>query len=174
VPVWFLGAMFASEHDERYAYLRTLPIPDRQVVRTKFALILSFAAVQWALMTAAALFRMSDGIADPTTLVYITLVWTFGLLAAGGYQIAIWRYGFPVMSAVLGVSIAAGLALVIIHLASLKYNDNWPAFSQSGVVEWFGRAPWISNAVLMALALLACRALMQVGIRVKAASEAHL
>jgi hypothetical protein len=78
------------------------------------------------------------------------------------------------MSAVLGISVAAGLALVIIHMASLKYNDAWPALSQFGVVERLGRAPWISSAVLIALALLAYRALIRSGVRVKAASEAHL
>ena len=78
------------------------------------------------------------------------------------------------MFPVIGVSVAAGLALGIIHLANLKYVDDWPALSRLGVVEWLGRAPWISNAVLIAVALLAYRALMQVGVRVKASSEAHL
>jgi hypothetical protein len=174
VPVWFLGAMVASEHDERYAYLRTLPVPDRRVVRTKFTLILSFAVVQWVLMISAALFRMSDGIAGTSTLVYVTLVCAFGLLVAAGYQIAIWRYGFPAMAVVFGVSIAAGLVLVIIHLSSLKYNDSWPALSQLAIVEWLGGAPWISCAILVALALLVYRALLHIGVRVKAASEAHL
>ena len=174
VPVWLLGAMSASEYDERYAYLRTLPVPDPQVAKTKFRLILSFTAIQWALMVAAALFRMSDGIAGPSTLVYVTLVCAAGLLVVACYQIAIWRYGFPAMAVVFGVSIAAGLVLIIIHLSSLKYNDHWPALSQSGAVEWLARAPWISSAVLVALALVAYRGLMRLGVRVKAASEAHL
>ena len=29
LPVWLLGAMAASEHDERYAFLRMLPGPGR-------------------------------------------------------------------------------------------------------------------------------------------------
>jgi hypothetical protein len=78
------------------------------------------------------------------------------------------------MKPVLLVTIIAGIALIIAHLASLKNVDAWPALSQLGAVEWLGGAPWISNAVLIALALLAFRALMRVGVRVKAASEAHL
>jgi hypothetical protein len=104
----------------------------------------------------------------------VTVTCAFGLLAAAGYQIAVWRFGLSTMKPVLGVSIAAGIVMAIIHLASLKNVDGWPALSQFGIVEWLGRAPWISNAVLIAVALLAFRALMRVGIRVKASSEAHL
>jgi hypothetical protein len=174
VPVWILGGLLASESDECYAFLRTLPVPDRRVARTKFTLILSIVAVQWLLMIGAALTRMDEGIAEPSTLVYVTVTCAFGLLAAAGYQIAVWRFGLSTMKPVLGVSIAAGIVMAIIHLASLKNVDGWPALSQLGVVEWLGRAPWSSNAVLIAVALLAFRALMRVGIRVKASSEAHL
>jgi len=174
MPVWLLSAMMASESDERYAFLRTLPVPDRTVVRTKFVLILSSAAFQWTLMTWAALGRMDDSVAEPSTLVYLTLVCLFGLIAVAGYQIGIWRLGFTSMKPVLLVTIIAGIALIIVHLASLKRVDDWPALSQFGVVEWLGGAPWISSAVLIAIALLAFRALMRVGVRVKAANEAHL
>jgi hypothetical protein len=174
LPVWLLAAQLSSEHDERYAYLRTLPIPDRRVARIKFTLILTAAATAWVLMTAAALYRAADGLTEPSTLVYITCVATFGLLLAGCYQIAIWRYGFPAMFAVSGVSIAVGLVLVIIHLANLKYNTFWPALSRLAVVEWLGGAAWISNVLIAALALTVFYGLLRVGIRVKESSEACL
>jgi hypothetical protein len=174
MPVWLLSAMMASESDERYAFLRTLPVPDRAVVRTKFVLILSSAALQWTLMTWAALARMDDSVAEPSTLVYLTLVCLFGLISVAGFQIGIWRLGFTAMKPVLIVAIVAGIALVVVHLASLKNLDDWPALSQLGVVGWLGGAPWISNAMLIAVALLAFRVLMRFGVRVKAANEAHL
>jgi ABC-2 family transporter protein len=174
MPIWLVSALFASEDDERYAFLRMLPVPDGDVARAKFVLILGSSAFQWTLMTGAALARMDEGIADLSTLVYLTLVCVFGLLAAAGYQIAIWRYGISTMKPILIASIIAGIAFAIIHLASLKNVDNWPALSRSAVVEWLGGAPWISNVVLAALALLGFRALLRAGIRVKAASEAHL
>jgi hypothetical protein len=174
MPIWLVSALFASEDDERYAFLRMLPVPDGDVARAKFVLILGSSAFQWILMTGAALARMDEGIADPSTLVYLTLVSVFALLAAAGYQIAVWRYGISTMKPVLIASIIAGIAFAIIHLASLKNVDDWPALSRSAVVEWLGGAPWISNIVLAALALLAFRALLRAGVRVKAASEAHL
>jgi hypothetical protein len=174
LPVWLISGMLASEHDERYAFLRTLPLTDRAVVRTKFTLILCFVSVAWLLMTAVALARMGDGVATTSTLVYVTLVCVSALLVGALYQIGIWRFGIPVMFPVIGVSAAAGLVLALFHVANLKYKDDWPALSQLGPVEWLGGAPWISSAVILALALWAYRALMRLGVRVKAASEAHL
>jgi hypothetical protein len=174
LPVWLISGMLASEHNERYAFLRTLPLTDGAVARTKFTLILSFVGVAWLSMTAVALLRRGDGIATPSTLVYVTLVCASALLVGALYQIAIWRFGIPVMFPVIGASVAAGLVLAVVHLANLKYHDEWPALSQVGLVEWLGRAPWISSAVILALALWAYHALMQLGVRVKAASEAHL
>jgi ABC-2 family transporter protein len=174
MPVWLLSAMMASESDERYTFLRTLPVPDRAVVRTKFTLILLSAAFQWTLMVGAAFARMDEGIAGPWTLVYLTLLCVFGLLSVAGFQIGVWRFGYSAMKPVLIVTIIVGILAIIIHLASLKTSDDWPALSQSGVVEWLARAPWLSSAVLFALALVAYRGLMRLGVRVKAASEAHL
>jgi hypothetical protein len=174
IPVWIVSGMLASEHDECYAFLRLLPVPDRVVVRTKFALILSTVAVAWALITLIALFRMGDGIASASTLVYVTLISAAALLLVPCYQIAIWRFGVSTMIPVIVVSIVAGMLLCLVHVANLKYHDGWPAFSRMAIVEWLAGAPWISIAVIVALALTAYRALMEAGVRVKAASEEHL
>jgi len=174
MPVWIVSALLASEDGERYAFLRTLPVPDREVVRTKLGLVLASAAFQWVMMIGAALARTGDGIAGPPTMVYLTGICSFGLLAAAAFQIAIWRHGVSRMKPIMIGAIIAGIALAILHLASLRFVQDWPAFSQVGLVEWLGGAPWISSAALIAIALVAFRALMRVGIRVKAASEAHL
>jgi len=174
MPVWLVSAVLASEDGERYAFLRMLPVPDRAVVRAKLGLVLASAAFQWVLMTGAAVGRMGEGIAQPPTLVYLTGICSIGLLAAAGFQIAIWRHGMSRMKPTMIGAIVAGIAVAVIHLASLKNVDGWPALSAVGVVEWLGGAPWISSAALIATALLAFRGLMRVGIRVKAASEAHL
>jgi hypothetical protein len=174
MPVWLVSALLASEDGERYAFLRTLPVPDREVVRTKLGLVLASAAFQWVMMIGTALARTGDGIAGPPTIVYLTGICSFGLLAAAAFQIAIWRHGVSWMKPIMIGAIIAGIVLVIIHLASLKNVDAWPALSEVGLVEWLGGAPWVSSAAVIVVALLAFRRLTRVGIRVKAASEAHL
>ncbi len=174
LPVWMISAIGSSEHDERYAFIRLLPIPDRTVARTKFVLVLSFVAVAWTFMTGVALLRAGDGFAGPETRVYITLVCATTLLIGAGVQIGIWRVGMAAMFPVIGVGVVAGLLLALVHMANLKHVDGWPALSQWGVVTWLGGAPWVSSAALVMLALLAFRGLLRLGVRVKAASEAHL
>jgi len=174
MPIWLVSALLASEDGERYAFLRTLPVPDSAVARLKFSLILLSTLFQWTLMTVVAAARMGEGIAGPATMVYLTGICSFGLLAAAAFQIAIWRHGVSRMKPIMIGAIIAGIALAILHLASLRHVQDWPAFSQVGLVEWLGGAPWISIAMLVAIALLAFRAVTRFGIRVKAASEAHL
>jgi hypothetical protein len=174
LPVWLLSAMFASEHDERYAFLRTLPVSDERVARIKFRLILSAVTVNWAVMMAAAAFRLRDAVAGPSTFVYLTLVVAVALLLAACYQIGIWRFGFSVMSVAIGVSVAAGLVLVIVHMASLKYNDSWPAVSRLSAVAWLGGSPWLSSAGIATIALVVFSRLLRLGVRIKVSSEAHL
>ena len=174
MPVWLASAMLFSERDESYAFLRALPVADAVVVRTKFRLILTFATIQWLLMTMAALFRTDDGAAGASVLVYVALICAAALLVVACLQIGIWRYGLSVMTAVIMVFILVGLALVIVHMASLKYESHWPALSRLAVVEWLGGAPWLSIAAIAAVALVAFFGLMRAGLRVKASSEAYL
>ena len=174
MPIWLVSGMLASESDEQYAYLRTLPVADSRVVKAKFALILGSAAVQWTLMTGVAVARMDEGISGPSTVVYLAIVCGAGMLAASGCQIAVWRFGFAAVKTWAIAGIAASLALAVIHTANLKYHDGWPILSQTRMLEWLARGPWIASAVVFALTLVAFRGLVRVGVRIKAASEAHL
>ena len=36
IPVWLSSSVLWSERQESYAFLRTLPVTDREIVRTKF------------------------------------------------------------------------------------------------------------------------------------------
>ena len=174
MPVWLISALLASEYDERYAFLRTLPVPDRTVVRTKFVLILSSAAFQWTADDLGG--ARPDGRRRRRAVRRSSTSRSCACSASSsvaGFQIGIWRFGLSAMKPAIVTSSPASWS-TILHLASLKNVSDWPVFSQLGLVEWLGGAPWISSAALIAIALLAFRALMRVGIRVKAASEAHL
>ena len=174
MPVWLASSVLFSEHDESYAFLRTLPVTDRAVVGTKFTLILSSATVQWLAMLAVAMLRSGDGVVPPATPVYLTLVCAGGLLVAGAFQVAIWRYGISVMRPVILAFMAVGIVSVIIHMLSVKRLAGWSPFSQMAAIEWLGGAPLVSIALVAALAVAVFWGLMQTGVRVKATSEAHL
>jgi hypothetical protein len=174
MPVWLAGAMLASEHDESYAFLRTLAVTDRAIVRSKFGAILTSAAVQWSAMVGASILRRHDAVSDPSTVVYLTLVGGVALVVAGWLQVGIWRHGLSVMKPALVAFMAGGIVLILLHLAGLKLLEAWPALSRTWLVQWLGGAPWASSAVLASAALAAFYRVMTRGVRVKASSEAYL
>ena len=57
VTVWLTSSVLFSEREESYAFLRTLPVTDRAIVRTKFRLMLAMGAVYWLAMEGVALAR---------------------------------------------------------------------------------------------------------------------
>jgi hypothetical protein len=174
MPVWLASALLASESDESYAFLRTLPVAERSVARRKFLLILMAAAVEWLLMVLVAWLRTRDGVATSSTFVFLTLVCAAGMLVTGALQIAVWRFGISAVRPPVIVAIGISLALLIGHTFALKRVDAWFAFSELGPIAWLGGAPWLSNAVVVALALAAYARLLRLGARVKTTSEAHL
>jgi hypothetical protein len=174
VPVWLVSAVLFSEREESYAFLRMLPVTDRAIVRTKFGLILSTAAVFWLAIEGVALARGDDGMVGPETHVYITLVSVAALLFAACCQIGIWRFGAQTATPFVLAYMAATLVFAVAHTASLKYRANWPIFTQLAGVRWLADSMWLSHVVLIALALLAFHGLMRIGVRVKTSSEAHL
>ena len=174
MPIWLAGAMLASEHDESYAFLRTLAVTDRAIVRSKFGAILTSAVVQWSAMVGVSILRRHDAVSGPSTVVYLTLVGGVALVVVGWLQVGIWRHGLSVMKPVLVGFMAGGIVLILLDLVGLKQVDAWPALSRTWVVQWLGGAPWVSSAALAAAALVAFRRIMARGIRVKASSEACL
>lgn len=174
MPIWLVAAMMASEHDESYAFLRTLAVTDLAIVRSKFGAILMSAAVQWSAMVGVSVLRRHDAVADPSSVVYLTMVGAVALVVVGWLQIGIWRHGFSAMKPVLVVFMAGGIVLILLHMVGLKQVEAWPVLSRLWPVRWLGGAPWISSAALAAAGLAVYRRMMKIGVRVKASSEAHL
>jgi hypothetical protein len=174
MPIWLASALIASEQDECYAFLRMLPVTDRAIVRRKFLIILASAAIQWGLIVLVAALRTEDGTATAGTFVYLTLVCAAGLVIAGGLQVAVWRFGLPAVRTPAIVAIAVTIAVLIGHTLALMRVEQWFAFSELGPIAWMATVPWLSSAAVAVLALAAWHRIMQVGIRVKASSEAHL
>lgn len=174
MPAYLISGVMFSEKGESYAFLRTLPIPDRRIVRTKFALIAVSTALYWIEMSGLALARMAEGVSSPSTLVYLSIVCGVALLLGAGCQMAVWRFGHG--KAAIGAMFLAGATLVVAigHTANLRRTPDWPVFAHTGPMEWMGQAPWLSIPVLVVFFSLAALGLMRLGTRVKEQSEAAL
>ncbi len=178
VPVWLVSSVVFTERDESYGFLRTLPVTDDRIARTKFGLILGAAVLYWLFTVAAAIVRQDATPTGSATFVYITIVSIYGLVIGACAQLLFWRFGASIATGAGIAFMVLSLVLTIVHTASLRVSlrspAGWPVLSRTGAVEWLAGAPWASIPVLGTLALLAFYSLLRAGIRLKASSEACL
>lgn len=178
VPVWLVSSVVFTERDESYGFLRTLPVTDNRIARTKLGLVLGAAVLYWLFMAGAAIVRQDTTLTGPAPLVYLTIVSIYGLVIGACAQLLFWRFGASIATGAGIAFMVLSLVLTIVHTASLRTSlrsaAGWPVLSRTGAVEWLAGAPWVSIPVLGALALLAFYGLLRAGIRLKASSEACL
>jgi hypothetical protein len=174
MPVYLLTGVLLSEKGEIYAFLRTLPIAERSIVRRKFGLILAFASAYWLFMMAIAFARLAEGVSGPSTLVYITVISGCGLVLGACTQVGIWRFGHSKTAGVVVVLLALNLTLAVVHTARLKRDPDWPVLVRLGAIDWMGGAPWTSVTLVAAVAFAAAYGLMRIGLKVKQSSEEYL
>jgi hypothetical protein len=169
VPIWLSSSVLWSERQESYAFLRTLPVTDRQIVRTKFGLALGFAFLYWLWL--AFLIRRAWG---PTPeyagyMALATLTCAIAIILVAGWYIFSWRFGLPALTA----AVVALLAIVIIATMS----TNLERMIRTGGIgilapRWLSEGPWTYQAALAAAALASYYGLMRLAVRVKEKSEA--
>lgn len=174
VPVWLVSSVVFTERDESYGFLRTLPVTDSRIARTKSSLILGAAVLYWLLMVGAAIVRQDASLTGPAPFVYITIVSIYGLVMGTCVQLLFWRLGASIASGAGIAFMVLSMVLTLGHMASLHSSPGWPVLSRTGAVGWLAGVPWLSIPVLGGLALLIFYGLLQAGIRVKVRGEACL
>jgi len=167
LPAWITASVAWSEKGESEALLRSLPLTDREVARSKFGLALTGMILYWLLITATAVFVSLGTGHLAANIICANAVWSATLLLAGLWYVGIWTVGFhrivPALIAFIAVDVAATTALMAAAKATRVYYV--AAFSE----VW--RAPaaalW-AVPVMLTVALLAYRALMGVAARARA------
>lgn len=168
VPLWLSSSVLFSEREESYAFLRTLPVTDGDIARTKFGLLLGMSTIYLALMLVVAWARWGEGGAGPATIVHMTLMWALGLCVAACWQIGLWRWGQQVMTGVILGFMGLSLVLAIAHGIRVRRNAMFPIAATGGAVG----DSWLVVPVIVVAALVGWYLLMRAGARVKTASEA--
>jgi len=171
VPLWLSSSVLWSERQESYAFLRTLPVTDRQVVRAKFGLALGFLVLYWVIL--ALLIRKSWG-ATPEYAGYMalaSLTCSFAIVLVAVWYLVSWRFGPTVLT--VGVM----TLLVVAIVASMAANmERMIRTHGIGILapRWLAEGPWVYQVLLFAAALAAYFGLMRLAVRVKEKSEATL
>jgi hypothetical protein len=171
VPAWLSSSVLFSERMESYAFLRTLPVTDRQVVRTKFGLALAAAFVYWLILSLLVLSVWGSTWEYPAYMALVNLTCAISLPLVACWYIFHWRFGVSALT----VSV---VAFMVIDLASAFIVNvdrrNWVGAPGIPVACWLAERPWYLQLYLFLLAFAAYYGLMEVAVRVKAKSEACL
>jgi hypothetical protein len=173
LPLWLSSSVLWSERNESYAFLRTLPVTDREIVRIKFGIILAATVVYWLLMSGLAFLQQGGTESFAPRLAFITVLCAFSLLLAAGWQVGVWRFGPSAMTLAILVFMGLSFVAAVVFIASFK-RGAVPGASGFASIRWIAAAPWEIQALLCALVLAAFFSLMEAAVRVKISSEAHL
>jgi hypothetical protein len=170
IPVWVSSTVLWSEREESYGFLRTLPVTDKEIVRTKFTLV-ALVVLVYFLLTTAAVVQYCHGtpyLAHNMALVEVGAI--VALIAAACWFVGIWLFGIGAMIIFILSFMFLGLASAIL----LRFGDGrdlWCAAYDLIPVDLLARAPWYVDGLVLLLGLLGYYVLMQLAVKVKRASE---
>jgi len=168
VPVWLSSSVLWSERQESYAFLRTLPVTDREIVRTKFGLALGSALLYWLFL--ALLIRRAWG-STPEYAGYMalaSLACAIAIVLSAAWYIFSWRFGPSALTA--GVMTFVVIGILATWIVDVKRTVRTGGIGMLAP-RWLAEGPWFYHILLLTAALAAYYGLMQVAVRAKVKSE---
>lgn len=120
VPLWMTSSVLFAERTERYRFLRTVPITDREVVTVKLLLILGAGAVYFGIVSAYILSAGERGGRLSVNFSTVVLACLLSILLAWVWQICIWKFGIGTMTPVILAAIFLQFLLVFLPLVSRR------------------------------------------------------
>ena len=171
VPAWLSSSVLWSEKQESNAFLRMLPVTDREIVRAKFGLALAATFVYWLILSLFARWAWGFTWEYPVYMALANLACAISLPLVACWYIFYWRFGISALT--VGV-----LAFIVLDIAAVFIvnvdRGNWVGAPGIPVARWLAEGPWYLQLCLFLIALAAYYGLMQVAVRVKQKSEASL
>lgn len=173
LPVWMSSSVLWSEREESYGFLRTLPVTDGEIVRSKFTLAALAVGVYWLilLVISVRVAELTNEFFPSLTLIHVCC--GFSLVIAACCYLGIWRWGIGIMTPVILGFMFLNIVLALWVNFGRRIGDLSRAPGMS-VVRYLSEAPWYLSLLFLILAVLAYYVLMQLGIRIKKAAEANV
>ena len=171
VPAWLSSSVLWSEKQESYAFLRMLPVTDHEIVRAKFGLTLAAAFVYWLILSLFTWWAWGSTWEYPAYMALANLSCAVSLPLAACWYIFSWRFGISALT--VGVIAFLVLDLIATFVVNVE-RRRWVGAPGIPTVRWLAEGPWYLQLYLFLLAFAAYYGLMEVAVRVKARSEAHL
>ena len=154
----------AEEKNNGYAFMSLLPIKDRDIVASKFAVVL--VAVVLLSTHTSTLITFMDVESQMFTFgrIFLLLCGNLSLILAGGMYILIYRWGY---STFIKISVFAVIILMVgpflfIEFVLVRRNIDYGAFLQS-----LNDLPWMIWLIVTAVTLAIFWILLQVAVKAK-------
>jgi len=171
VPAWLSSSVLWSEKQESYAFLRMLPVTDREIVRMKFGLAVVAAFAYWLILSLLVRAAWGSTWEYPAYVALGNLTCAISLPLVACWYIFSWRFG---VSALTVAVLAFVVFDVVVTFVVNVDHGNWGGAPRISIVRWLADGPWYLQPCLFLIALAAYYGLMQVAVRVKARGEACL
>lgn len=169
LPAWLSSSVLWSEKQESYAFLRMLPVTDRQVVRAKFGLALGFTFLYWLVMFLFNRLSWSPGPDQSYYSALANLCCAISIVLVACWYLFSWRFGPAALNvAIVVFTLSVVVGTFIVNVRSMVRTHGIGILAP----RWLAEGPWSYHVLLVAAALVAYYGLMRIAIRVKAKSEA--
>jgi len=171
VPAWLSSSVLWSEKQESYAFLRALPVTDREVAGMKFGVALAAAVVYWIILSLFTRWAWGSTWEYPIYMAMANLACAVSLPLAACWYIFSWRFG----TSALTVCVVAFVVLDVIAVFVINVDRrDWVGAPGIPAARWLAEGPWYLTFCLFLASFAAYYGLMQLAVRVKAKSEAYL
>lgn len=123
----------AEEKNNGYAFMSLLPIKDRDIVASKFAVLLAAVVFLYVYTSVLISFMKTEPYMFPLSRIFLFLCGNLGLILAGGMYILIYRWGYTTFMkiSVLGVIVFIVGPILFIEFVLVRRNIDYGARLQS-------------------------------------------
>jgi hypothetical protein len=166
--VWLASSVFWSERNESYAFLRLLPVSDRDVVRAKLILGITAVLAYWAWLVLLALLAWGLSPEFFARFSLINLVASAWSPLVALCYLGIWRIGARAMKFPL-VILTAAFLIVLLPVAHRFFPPRYGDFGLG-----LRAAPWYVQVLLPMAGLAVFLFLARKAVRIKRNNDEHL
>ena len=162
-----------NEHTSKaYAFLRSLPITDREIVAAKFSMALFDTCLCWLLFLFTMFLFEGSPAQYAVHIAYVTLWGLLALVIAALWQVGIYRFGMgrtAIVLTILLLFLFLPISLILDQVFEFENTLGFPPYVYAlAMLHW---SVWL---LLTAVVLLLYYGLLRLAVRIKRASEVYL
>lgn len=166
VPAWLTSSVLWSEREESPAFLRILPITDREVALSRFCRMFLATSVYWLILFSAATYIGNARGDFASNFALMNLCCVLGFLLACTWYIAIWRFGVSALTPVMVTYVLLNVIASILLNVDFSSGD-WAGAQGMALIRWLAGFPWYLDLLLLLPAGLTSYWILQVAVRTR-------